>query len=126
MTRQPGNRSASEIAADANRCLRELEQATRPDASAGRSPADCYDVLGHLRMISEQLDLTASNVASWLEQQFLDGHLTVDGDPFTSEPMIAVGRLLDGLERAHLTWLVLTRALSDAQIASAGMASTRP
>lgn len=115
------SRDAHELAAEANHCMRRLEEATRPDGPEGRSAAECYEVLGQLRLVGQELNATLEHLGNCLEQQLLDGRLRVEGDPFCTEPVMAVARLLDGLESAHHSWQAQARAMENAQIAAAGM-----
>lgn len=127
MTREPGTRPASELAAEATQLLRRLEEATRPESLGDRGAAECYEVIGQIRLLGEEMNTTLSHLGGWLEQQYLDGRLALDGDPFCDEPLIAVGRLLDGLRSAHESWVTLSRSLQNAQVAAAGMVTvSRP
>ena len=118
------NRGANELAAEANHCMRRLEEALRPEGPEGRSAAECYEVLGQHRLVGQEMNTTLAHVGAWLEQQLLDGRLRVEGDPFCGEPVMALARLLDGLESAHHSWQALARALENAQVATAGMSTT--
>jgi len=126
MTRQPGPRPATELATEAAQLLRRLEESTRPDALGDRGAAECYEVLGQLRRIGEEINTTLSHLGTWLEQQYLAGRLDIAGDPFCTEPLEAVGRLLDGLHTAHESWATLSRSLQNAQVAAAGMVTVPP
>lgn len=123
MSRRPGFRSAGELAAETNRCLRHLEQATRPGIPTGRSAAECYEVIGQLRQAGREFDTTLAHIGAWLEQQLLDGRLGVEDDPRGSDALTAVGRVRDRLEHAHRSLQELSNVLADAQTAASGLVS---
>jgi len=112
------------LADQAAEAIRVLNHATLPRRSLLEYPSDVYDVLGALSILVERLVQTFGQLTRFLGDELGAGRvIAVEGQPFAGSPAVAVMDAVHWLEQASQAAVELCDALSNAQQATAGLAS---
>jgi len=112
--------TADDASAAAAAALRALVYATRDSLT---SPGDVYAVLGALVDVAARLPQSCAQMARFLELEDERGHVIAEeGQPFAGEPVDAAATAAHWLQQAGQSAELLRDALSNAQVATAGLA----
>lgn len=82
-------------------------------------PAEAYQVLGYLSLLTKTTQEVMSAVAEWLHDAQEEGRLTVREGPFVDEPEAALAVVADALARASAASAHSDTELERAHIAAA-------
>ena len=86
-------------------------------------PAEAYQVIGHLDMLTKITEDVMSAVVTWLHDAQQDGRLTVREGPFIDEPEAALAVVADALAGASAAFARSHAELERAHIAAADIAA---
>ena len=94
-----------------------VARSVRVEGLAG--PAEAYQVIGSLGMMTKTTEDVMSAVVAWLRDAQQDGRLTVREGPFVDEPEAALAVVADALARVSTVCAQAQTQLERAHIAAA-------
>lgn len=101
----------ADVAAEA---LRALNHTTRPGSTGLHTPADVYDTLAGLELLTARLPQVLTQLQAFLEREHAAGRVQVVDGPHTGDPAALLAATTHELSAAAVTAASLRDALADA------------